>query len=255
MSLTPAEARQCGVNAQPNTEMYLTDLVWISSAIYGNRADIQRLTEFDWKKDARWSGQNLWNDDFSRRCRPGMAVWKRQEGSQWVAVLVFKGSDTLTDFAIDAESIIWGISPSDIMKSAGQALRQLQAEGCRVLVTGHSLGGYLAEIVATTFNIAGVAFCAPGSGRQGGPHCPNGFEIINFAHDALGNYFRHSHPKRPAWVGTGWFTPSHSITKMRDFIQDKCDGYTNLTLRDHITRDPWFNGNLQPRDRSRSRDR
>ena len=40
--------------------------------------------------------------------------------------------------------------------------RMYQQQGCEVIVTGHSLGGYLAEVVATSLGVS------PGDGGDGG---------------------------------------------------------------------------------------
>merc|ERR1712087_214869 len=61
--------------------------------------------------------------------------------------------------------------------------------GRRVMVTGHSQAGYMAEVLATSCGISGVGFCAPGSGwhqgSKGGEK--SGFRNVNFEHDRLGN--------------------------------------------------------------------
>ena len=70
------------------------------------------------------------------------------------------------------------------------------------MVTGHSLGGYLAEVVSTTFCISGLGWAAPGPGWHNGPFAKIGdaldFQNINFEHDVLGN------GRAGAWTHFKW---------------------------------------------------
>jgi len=67
----------------------------------------------------------------------------------------------------------------------------------RVLLTGHSLGGYLAEVFASNYNLPGVAFQSPGadsanslhSGRRFGLSPNTGFQILKGEIEPFGNLF------------------------------------------------------------------
>lgn len=84
--------------------------------------------------------------------------------------------------------IIGGDASKDVVNPTIDRAKQL-AEQCGVnLITGHSLGGYL----ATSNNYPGIGFCAPGTD---GPivkldgSLVKGFHNINFENDFAGKCF------------------------------------------------------------------
>lgn len=94
-----------------------------------------------------------------------------------VGVIAFRGSAERTDW-LDADADIglgrlpidqWG----DALAFYSAAKRELTNAGCsRVVITGHSLGGGLTQLVAagiTSFPVRGVTFNAPGMGSLTGP--------------------------------------------------------------------------------------
>lgn len=117
------------------------------------------------------------------------AVYVRERSR--LAVLALKGTSpgSATDIHHDLQSIIAGVPPAPPLVELARVVKDFQEDGWKVMVTGHSLGGYMAEVVATTCGISGVGFCAPGSGwhkgNKGGEG--SGFQNVNFEHDAAGN--------------------------------------------------------------------
>jgi hypothetical protein len=93
-----------------------------------------------------------------------------------VGVVAFRGSAESTDW-FDADADIglgrlpidqWGDATSFFIMARGQ----LTARGCsRIVITGHSLGGGLTQLVGagiTSFPVVGVTFNAPGMGALTG---------------------------------------------------------------------------------------
>ena len=88
------------------------------------------------------------------------------------------------------------------------------------LITGHSLGGYLAEIIATNHNIRGIGFDAPGTNgpltKLGGA-VVDGFHNVNAEKDEIENFdiaFVH-HVQWSIFVDiSGSPLEQHSIGKM-----------------------------------------
>ena len=93
-----------------------------------------------------------------------------------VGVIAFRGSAERTDW-LDADADIgmgnlpidqWGDATSFFIS----ARAELVARGCsRIVITGHSLGGGLTQLVGagiTTFPVTGVTFNAPGMGSLTG---------------------------------------------------------------------------------------
>eukprot|EP00929_Paragymnodinium_shiwhaense_P107093 TRINITY_DN7311_c0_g1_i1.p1 TRINITY_DN7311_c0_g1~~TRINITY_DN7311_c0_g1_i1.p1 ORF type:complete len:255 (-),score=18.78 TRINITY_DN7311_c0_g1_i1:461-1225(-) len=90
-------------------------------------------------------------------------------------------------------------------------------------VCGHSLGGFLAEAVASHLNLNGASFCGPGGGRGlGGVFGMNWtkdtqFEVHCSKGDAVSEYAQQSHIAERQYHANGG---SHSIADMDESIQD-----------------------------------
>lgn len=85
------------------------------------------------------------------------AVYKRQDGCQ---ALAFRGTDDLADAFYDDAAILVGATPPQFHHAVAFARdAQLSPHDA---VTGHSLGGALALIVAAATNRPAVTFNAPG---------------------------------------------------------------------------------------------
>jgi T5SS/PEP-CTERM-associated repeat protein len=78
-------------------------------------------------------------------------------------VVSYRGSVTLHDWGVADTELAGGIRP-DQFNAAEQFAQKIEREnsGYTLFVTGHSLGGAEAEDVASTLNLGGVTFAAPG---------------------------------------------------------------------------------------------
>merc|ERR1712217_224434 len=162
---------------------------------------------------------------------PAWAVWVR--GKQ--AVLAIKGTDpgSVTDVAADARSIVGGLLPVHATRVLLQKVREFRAQGYTVLVTGHSLGGYIGEIVSTHGNVPGCVFCAPGPNSpintHTGEHENPNFHNINAAHDPFGNvapgYF--SHKQWSIYIEGLWH---HGIGEMIEELKKRGNDVTNANV-------------------------
>lgn len=121
------------------------------------------------------------------------------------------------------------------MLIAAGIVQMYQRQGCDVMVTGHSLGGYLAEIVATTLGLNGAAFCAQGPRFHNGPKAGvlPGFHTINHDADSVGNHNHESHQSNLVYIEDGGplMLPlnAHSIRTMLTCMQKRRD-WTNLNI-------------------------
>lgn len=151
-----------------------------------------------------------------------------------LAVMAFKGTNPATpdDDSIDIRSIFAGQPPAEPLVFAAQVLSIYQKDGYTVMTTGHSLGGYLAEVVSTTIGLAGAGFCAPGpgwhNGFKGGEG--SGFRNINFRHDPVGNLLEspaYSHAQWPVYVTDYGLQPHHSYRFMLQSMKARGKSWTN----------------------------
>lgn len=95
-----------------------------------------------------------------------MAVYVKDQ----VAVVVFKGTDpgSASDAHADVTGVVRGEAPAKPLMAALRLVKKWQDKGFNVMVTGHSLGGYMAEVTATHIGLAGVGFCVPATGWHAG---------------------------------------------------------------------------------------
>ena len=104
------------------------------------------------------------------------------------------------------------------------------------LITGHSLGGYMAEILATQYNIRGIGFNAPGTNgpttKLGGA-VVEGFHNVNAESDKIGNFnivFVH-HVQWSIYVpSSGSLLEKHSMANMVDYFA-KYPDITNANIQ------------------------
>jgi len=157
---------------------------------------------------------------------PAFAIWKRTSPCKQ-AVLAIKGTSgvwSLTDLRVDMKSIIGGEKPETAMAMLQKQVERLQNKGYTVLVTGHSLGGYMGEVMSTTYNLAGAVFDAPGPDSDGnehnGPHQNAAFQNINAEHDTFGNFMPGVN-KHKQWSVYADGLNTHSIDAMITFLKDK----------------------------------
>lgn len=85
-----------------------------------------------------------------------------QRGNEFV--IAFRGTDSIKDFGADASFLFrqWNSQ----FELAAELINRVRAEvrGAVIHVTGHSLGGGIAQIIAKMFNLSGASFDAPGAG-------------------------------------------------------------------------------------------
>lgn len=119
----------------------------------------------------------------------------------------------------------------DTIAKAVELFRRFQCS----MITGHSLGGYVAEIFATHNSTPGIAFCAPGVNgpivRLGGRET-EGFRSVNWEHDKVGNFASgvYSHVQWSIYVKYDGFQ-QHGITPMVNFWKEKLESGPNITNR------------------------
>mmetsp|Transcript_24204 Transcript_24204/g.22008 ORF Transcript_24204/g.22008 Transcript_24204/m.22008 type:complete len:230 (+) Transcript_24204:154-843(+) len=165
-----------------------------------------------------------------------MAVWRHSSNGNIVLAIkgttLTEGTDLINDItlALGGTSAILAVQPT--LATARDLINKYNVN----LITGHSLGGYITEIIATNDNIPGIAFCAPGSNgpivRLGGTE-RTGFHNINFEHDVLGNILPgiYTHVQWSIYISGGYH---HSIDLMVDYFRPK-PGITNLNVQSRST--------------------
>jgi hypothetical protein len=174
-------------------ECSVTELAWMANAVYelhenttirSNEENMQKLSRAGWSVSECHQQPNFAG---SMPKKLAMACFTKGK----VMVLSFKGTTpgSASDLTADAMSVVLGSEPVDPFLAGCELLQKYQSQGYTVMVTGHSLGGYMAEVVATSVGISGVGFAAPGSGHHGGDYIDGqcGFQNINFENDACGN--------------------------------------------------------------------
>jgi hypothetical protein len=101
------------------------------------------------------------------------------------------------------------------------------------MITGHSLGGYVAEIFATHTSTPGMGFCSPGVNgpivRLGGQET-EGFRNANWEADKIGNFASgiYSHVQWSIYVIYGGIQ-RHSIELMTEFWKKKREQHGSIT--------------------------
>ena len=159
-----------------------------------------------------------------------------------LAVLALKGTTKkgASDWHLNLTSIVSGYPPCGPLEEAARLVKKYKDQKKRVMVTGHSLGGYMAEVVATNLEISGVGFCAPGSGWHAGkPH--SGFQNINFLHDVAGNVAAaiYRHPQWSVYVEDSGPLPCHSMAYMVMCMENpERKGWTNQNVVSNCKSEP-----------------
>lgn len=164
-----------------------------------------------------------------------MAVF--ENGSK--KVLAFKGTSlNANDLAQDIRMVLGGSqSESATLDTMNVAKSLIGLYGVN-LITGHSLGGYYAEIAATNNRICGISFCNPGVNGPNvklGGVATRGFQNINFEHDPLGNVYSgvYQHVQWSVYCnGTG-----HGIGGMIEYFSQR-PTITNMNVVSRCTSRP-----------------
>lgn len=101
------------------------------------------------------------SDEYSTLNSPGFSATTYRRGNEFV--IAFRGTDSISDIGADASFVFrqW----STQFEKAAQLINQIrdEVEGAKIQVTGHSLGGGIAQIMAKMFNLSGASFDAPGA--------------------------------------------------------------------------------------------
>ena len=177
--------------------------------------------------------------------RKYIAQWTVFKRSNLIIIAVkgtaLNGGDILV---ADLQAIVGGQYPHRMVYDLTKVVKEHQRSS-RVMITGHSLGGYAAEIISTTLNIAGAGFQAPGPNtivgtKHDGPHKHDGFRCINAFHDPIGNLlpgtFAHLQWTVYARSTVMSLPPaSHSISNMVPFLEGCTSNITNYNVYEYTT--------------------
>jgi hypothetical protein len=157
---------------------------------------------------------------------PGICVWVKNSPRQ--AVIAVRGTDTLTDLLLDIQSIFGGRAPDAARRFLGEKIAELRNQDYNVLITGHSLGGYLAEIASSYMQVPGIAFDAPG---------PNGDERFT-------NLSPKSERRHTGWMGARDFHVLNAEPLFGSLVNGASDPLGNLgwPYFSHYTPPIWLKG-------------
>jgi hypothetical protein len=237
-----------GVTADISRGRCLKELAWMAHAVYAlhDAPEVKEGQEMNYEDlvGAGWTAaENHPQSTYSVTTDTilGMAVFTHDADK--LAVVAFKGTTpaSTSDQELDVANIFLGSEPLAQLTAGTELVAKYQAAGFHVMVTGHSLGGYMAEVVGTRLQISGVGFCAPGShsvnpvayDHGGATH--GGFQNINFEHDPMGNMGSGvwEHPQWSVFVedGAGGSLPgTHSMNTMVTSMENRGCEWTNLNV-------------------------
>lgn len=230
-----AQVAATGVREDHSGEAPLQDLMQMSADVYQlwYKGGIVAKPPHGWSIDRQMRNVHGIIKD---ALLASMAVY-----TKWpLAVFVFKGTSVLNtgDDLQDVVNIASGSPPTETMVKAAKIIADYQKRGYTVMTTGHSLGGYLAEIVATTIGLAGAGFCAIGPGWHDGfkgGHL-SGFRNINFRVDPLGNYAPvpgYGHAQIPIYVYDCGIIAHHHYEIMLRAMRMRGRSWTNQNAHCH----------------------
>jgi len=177
-----------------------------------------------------------------------IAQWTVFKRSNLIIIAV-KGTAGARDLLVeDLQAIVGGQYPRKMIDDLTKVVQEQQVAGCTVMITGHSLGGYAAEIISTTLNIAGAGFQAPGpnsstvGSKHDGSHKHPGFRCINAYHDPIGNLMPgiFAHLQWTVYADSSDLCSlvplrSHRITNMVSFLEDCTSEITNYNVYEYAT--------------------
>lgn len=187
---------------------------------------------------------------------PALIVFTKEKPRQAVvAIKGFSGSHnmstlnelSLADLKEIMMSFVGGQYPTEGIKRIKRMVDKYTEKGYVVMVTGHSLGGYLAELASTHFDLPGAGFCAPGADNSLIHHNHNGkfsnknFHNINAQHDPIGNYNIWSwHHKQWTIYLKGSFHLPNTLISLLEHVPN-IERITNENVLDFVqTRAPTF---------------
>jgi len=156
----------------------------------------------------------------------------------------------INDILLDLQAIVGGEYPTKMVNDLTNVVKKHQKsdnDRSNVMITGHSLGGYAAEVMSTTLNIAGAGFCAPGPNTSGGSNHHDGlnkhpgFRCINAYHDLIGNLraTEFVHLQLPVYAKSTILeipVVSHSVDNMVKFLEGCTSDITNYNVYEYAQR-------------------
>jgi hypothetical protein len=170
-----------------------------------------------------------------------MAVWTNSYGKK---VLAIKGTDlsNMSDIVNDVSMVLGGEnSRYAVGPTVARALQLIKRYDVN-MITGHSLGGYMAEIIATNHGIPGIAFCAPGTNGPAtklGGSVVEGFHNVNFEHDPAGNIMSgiYQHVQWSIFVKSPNDQYTHGIDYMVEYFSRR-EYLDNANIQSHCSSYP-----------------
>jgi hypothetical protein len=185
-------------------EVTLKHLATCAEAVYN--ADTER--NIMWEKRG-WVPTNIQTEAWRTSTRVQAATFKHHDFPN-VRIVAFRGTQTIKGLFQDVQAFGWG-GPAYACAEAKQyfqSARRNASQSTKFYVTGHSLGGYLAESVASIEDIDGASFndAGPVSSTSStsvvGVHRPR-FEVHLTTQDPLSMFFPGSqsltHIAKPKW--------------------------------------------------------
>jgi hypothetical protein len=154
-----------GVKSQYNGEVPLRELAQMANEVY----DLHGSRCITKPPPRGWSIQEqIQQPNYSGGYPANLAMAVYEKGN--LAVLAFKGTDpgSASDCHADVTGVIRGEAPARPLMAAVDLIKRCQARGKIVMVTGHSLGAYMAEVTATHVGLGGAGFCTPSTGWHAG---------------------------------------------------------------------------------------
>jgi hypothetical protein len=121
--------------------------------------------------------------------------------------VAFRGTYVEDIWSVLQDMHVLHTGPSELLDAARAYFQEVRARHrtSKIYVTGHSLGGFLAESISSHENVEGVGFCSPASydcdGLVYGPHRPR-FEVHLSQGDRLITSLPHQHENHispPVW--------------------------------------------------------
>ena len=186
VEMARAQEELASLNIEPDRDSAapLLELALMATAVYALHdyptirddpifaSELRELERCGWHLDHQ--EQQPHYDGASPR-QLAMAVFVKEEDH--LAVVAHKGTSCATDWNLDVSSVVMGAVPRRPLTASARLVKEYQRRGYRVMVTGHSLGGYMSEVVASHLQICGAGFCVPGSGWHA-PAKTQGFQSL-----------------------------------------------------------------------------
>ncbi len=195
-----------------------SDYAYFAKLSYLSKEDIE--TRFDNDEVIDWEVINV-NGGMNGFQAVAFGRNKGEDGKYAEIVIAYRGTDSLLDVAIDDIQIAIGAVPSQKSGAINyyDSMLEYLSNGGSISVTGHSLGGALAQLVAADRDVSATTFNAPGMAAQSsGAENSNVINYVNM-NDFIGCYQNHVGETRyylTEGLKDGSFKP-HSVYENQDF--------------------------------------